>query len=68
MQAVQNLGLAIVTIVSGLIVDKAGYLILEVFFLANLCIALITGKRALALDHDLQIPGLSSHFAITICF
>ena len=43
MQAVQNLGLAIVTIVSGLIVDKAGYLILEVFFMANLCIALIAG-------------------------
>ena len=43
MQAVQNLGLAIVTIISGLIVDKAGYLILEVFFLAMLCIALITG-------------------------
>lgn len=47
MQAVQNLGLAIVTIVSGLIVDKAGYLILEVFFLANLCIALIAGKSLL---------------------
>ena len=44
MQAVQNLGLAIVTIVSGLIVDRAGYLILEVFFLACLCIALIAGK------------------------
>ena len=44
MQAVQNLGLAIVTIVSGVIVDKAGYLILEVFFLACLCIALIAGK------------------------
>ena len=52
MQAVQNLGLAIVTIVSGLIVDKAGYLILEVFFLACLCIALIAGKVCTCLCLD----------------
>ena len=44
MQAIQNLGLAIITIVAGVIVDKSGYLILEVFFLANLCVALIAGR------------------------
>jgi len=43
MQAIQNLGLAVITIVAGVIVDKSGYLILEVFFLANLCVALIAG-------------------------
>ncbi len=44
MQAIQNLGLAIFTIVTGAIVDSSGYLILEVFFLATLCVALISGK------------------------
>ena len=51
MQAVQNLGLAIVTIISGLIVDKAGYLILEVFFMACLCIALVAGMCCISLLH-----------------
>uniref|UniRef100_A0A1I8FK11 MFS domain-containing protein n=1 Tax=Macrostomum lignano TaxID=282301 RepID=A0A1I8FK11_9PLAT len=37
----QNLGLAVINQVSGLIVDSKGYLILEVFFLAWLCLALI---------------------------
>lgn len=32
-QAVQNLGLAVVSIVAGIIVDKGGYLMLEMFFL-----------------------------------
>ena len=44
MQAIQNLGLAVITIVAGVIVDTSGYLILEVFFLANLCVALIAGE------------------------
>lgn len=35
-QAVQNLGLAIVSIISGMIVDKGGYFMLETFFLASL--------------------------------
>ncbi len=43
MQAIQNLGLAVVSIITGLLVDKSGYLVLEVFFIANLCIALIAG-------------------------
>jgi MFS family permease len=37
MQSVQNLGLAVITGVAGYIVDQAGYLLLEVFFLAWLC-------------------------------
>ena len=44
MQAIQNLGLAIVPIMAGYIVDHNGYLMLEVFFLAMLCIALISGE------------------------
>ena len=32
MQSIQNLGLAVISQVSGAIVDKDGYLILEVFF------------------------------------
>lgn len=37
MQAIQNLGLAVIAIAAGAIVDSSGYLILEVFFLACLC-------------------------------
>ena len=45
MQAIQNLGLAVVPIIAGHIVDENGYLMLEVFFLAMLCIALIAGTH-----------------------
>lgn len=41
MQAIQNLGLALMTMVSGLVVDKYGYLWLELFFILWLVIALI---------------------------
>ena len=37
MQSVQNLGLALITLVCGIIVDSGGYLMLEIFFLACLC-------------------------------
>ncbi|EEC07925.1 transport protein, putative, partial [Ixodes scapularis] len=37
MQSVQNLGLALISMVSGMIVDSSGYFMLEVFFLAWLC-------------------------------
>ena len=43
MQAIQNLGLAVVPIVAGYIVDNNGYLMLEVFFLAMLSLALVAG-------------------------
>lgn len=37
MQSVQNLGLAVVNLITGSLVDAAGYFFLEVFFLACLC-------------------------------
>ncbi|KAF3426730.1 hypothetical protein E2986_01570 [Frieseomelitta varia] len=41
-QAVQNLGLAVVSILAGIIVDHGGYFMLEMFFLGWLWISLIT--------------------------
>ncbi|CAF0723152.1 unnamed protein product [Brachionus calyciflorus] len=41
MQSVQNLGLACISLLTGIIVDEAGYFVLEVFFLGSLCIALL---------------------------
>lgn len=41
MQAVQNLGMAVVTMMAGRIVDGQGYLVLEVFFLGWLCCKLL---------------------------
>ena len=43
MQSIQNLGLAVVSMLAGMILDARGYILLEVFFLALLCAALITG-------------------------
>lgn len=41
MQSIQNLGLAVVSIVAGSLLDSKGYLLLEVFFCACLCVAFI---------------------------
>ncbi|XP_072033849.1 lysosomal dipeptide transporter MFSD1-like [Amphiura filiformis] len=41
MQAIFNLGLAVTSQISGIIVDAYGYFILEVFFMTCLCVALI---------------------------
>lgn len=41
MQSIQNLGLALIAMAAGSIVDSKGYLFLEVFFCACICIALI---------------------------
>ncbi|XP_055502358.1 major facilitator superfamily domain-containing protein 1-like [Leucoraja erinacea] len=41
MQSIQNLGLAVVSIVAGSLLDSKGYLLLEVFFSACLCVAFI---------------------------
>ncbi|KOC71151.1 Major facilitator superfamily domain-containing protein 1 [Habropoda laboriosa] len=49
-QAVQNLGLAIVSILAGIIVDRGGYFMLEIFFLGWLWIALITAIAMWVLD------------------
>jgi len=50
MQAIQNLGLAVISLVAGIIVDKSGYLILEVFFMGWLCLALIAGVLLYLVD------------------
>lgn len=42
MQSVQNLGLALISILAGLIVDKKGYLMVEVFYMIWLCVALLS--------------------------
>ena len=34
MQSIQNLGLAVISIIAGMILDTRGYLFLEVFFIA----------------------------------
>ncbi len=47
MQAIQNLGLAVVPLVAGWLVDSHGYLLLEVMFLVCLCVALIAGTSPL---------------------
>ncbi|XP_033325269.1 lysosomal dipeptide transporter MFSD1 isoform X1 [Megalopta genalis] len=54
-QAAQNLGMAVANIVAGLIVDKSGYFMLEIFFLVWLWISLITSVAIWLLDvavHD----------------
>ncbi|XP_058453968.1 major facilitator superfamily domain-containing protein 1-like isoform X2 [Malaya genurostris] len=40
-QSVQNLGLAVISMISGLIVDKGGYFKLEIFFIGWLVISLL---------------------------
>ncbi|XP_013421243.1 major facilitator superfamily domain-containing protein 1 [Lingula anatina] len=50
MQAVQNLGLAVISMVSGMILDSKGYLVLEVFFLIWLCVALIASVLLYLVD------------------
>lgn len=59
MQAVQNLGMAVVTMMAGRIVDDQGYLVLEVFFLAWLC------RNSLKFDHlklEKWLTLISLHF------
>eukprot|EP00117_Sycon_ciliatum_P004809 scpid49543/ scgid9021/ Major facilitator superfamily domain-containing protein 1 len=50
MQAIQNLGLAVVAYAAGVLVDKSGYLLLECFFLAWLCLALFCGMILYVVD------------------
>lgn len=50
MQSVQNLGLAIVPLIAGAIVDGKGYLLLETFFCTCLCVALICGVLLYVID------------------
>lgn len=37
MQSIQNLGLALIAMAAGAILDTRGYLVLQVFFCACLC-------------------------------
>ncbi|XP_061638264.1 major facilitator superfamily domain-containing protein 1 isoform X2 [Phyllopteryx taeniolatus] len=41
MQSIQNLGLALIAMAAGAILDTKGYLFLEVFFCSSICIALM---------------------------
>uniref|UniRef100_G3RYT7 Lysosomal dipeptide transporter MFSD1 n=1 Tax=Gorilla gorilla gorilla TaxID=9595 RepID=G3RYT7_GORGO len=42
MQSIQNLGLAIISIIAGMILDSRGYLFLEVFFIACVSLSLLS--------------------------
>ncbi|XP_037075476.1 major facilitator superfamily domain-containing protein 1-like isoform X3 [Pollicipes pollicipes] len=55
MQSVQNLGLALVNMLGGTIVDHSGYLVLEVFFLACLCATMMAA--IVILVHDAAHGG-----------
>lgn len=41
MQSIQNLGLAVIAILAGMILDSKGYLLLEVFFIACVSLSLL---------------------------
>jgi hypothetical protein len=51
MQSVQNLGLACISLLTGFLVDEAGYFVLEIFFLGSLCLALISALLLYFLDN-----------------
>lgn len=51
-QSVQNLGLAVITLIAGNVVDSGGYLLLEVFFLGCLCLALFTSVVIWIIDRQ----------------
>uniref|UniRef100_A0A5F9CP69 Lysosomal dipeptide transporter MFSD1 n=1 Tax=Oryctolagus cuniculus TaxID=9986 RepID=A0A5F9CP69_RABIT len=42
MQSIQNLGLAVISIIAGMILDTRGYLFLEVFFIACVSLSLLS--------------------------
>ncbi|XP_010176887.1 PREDICTED: major facilitator superfamily domain-containing protein 1-like, partial [Mesitornis unicolor] len=51
MQSIQNLGLAIIAIAAGMILDTRGYLFLEVFFSACVCLSLIAVVMLYFVNH-----------------
>ncbi|EMP32731.1 Major facilitator superfamily domain-containing protein 1 [Chelonia mydas] len=51
MQSIQNLGLAIIAIAAGTILDSRGYLFLEVFFTACVCLSLIAVVMLYFVNH-----------------
>ena len=58
MQSIQNLGLALSTLVCGAIVEASGYLMLEIFFICSLFVALICTVLLYLVD-DLYGNGLN---------
>ncbi|XP_071950210.1 lysosomal dipeptide transporter MFSD1-like [Antedon mediterranea] len=52
MQSIQNLGLAVVPMIAGKILDESGYLILEVFFSVMLCASLIASLILYLVDQS----------------
>ena len=58
MQSIQNLGLALATLVCGAIVEATGYLMLEIFFICCLFLALLSTTLLYLLD-DLNGLGLN---------
>ncbi|XP_021109284.1 major facilitator superfamily domain-containing protein 1 isoform X3 [Heterocephalus glaber] len=51
MQSIQNLGLAIISIIAGMILDTRGYLFLEVFFIACVSVALLSVVLLYLVNH-----------------
>ncbi|KAM6961480.1 lysosomal dipeptide transporter MFSD1 [Aplochiton taeniatus] len=51
MQSIQNLGLALISMAAGSILDTRGYLFLEVFFCACVCLALIAVVMLYLVDY-----------------
>ncbi|KAJ0022022.1 hypothetical protein NQD34_009512 [Periophthalmus magnuspinnatus] len=51
MQSIQNLGLALIAMAAGAILDTRGYLVLEVFFCACICIALMAAVMLYFVDY-----------------
>ncbi|XP_069939340.1 lysosomal dipeptide transporter MFSD1 isoform X1 [Cherax quadricarinatus] len=52
MQSIQNLGLALISMLAGLIVDVKGYLVLEMFYMVWLCIALASTAAIAVVDSN----------------
>ena len=59
MQAIQNLGLAGVSLLAGLIVDHHGYLWLEVFFIFWIVMATIATVLLWLVDHNSETKFLN---------
>jgi len=62
MQSVQNLGLAVVAIMNGIIVDEKGYFILEISMLAWLC-----GQYCVCLAVSLIIEAVYIIILLVVC-
>ncbi|XP_078495475.1 lysosomal dipeptide transporter MFSD1 [Ciona intestinalis] len=50
MQSIQNLGLAIISLASGSILDSSGYFVLEIFYCACICVALMAALLLYLVD------------------